>query len=232
MDGTRKSYPSDVGDDEWVFVAPYLTLMDPQAPQRVHELRDVFDGLRWMVRAGAPWRFLPNDFLPWEAGYQQTRRWLAAGRGADPTAVIFDSQTLQSTPESGIRAGYDGAERKRGAKLHSTVDTLGHLLARHVTSANEQDRAQVGALAVVVQEATGEHVELAFVDQGYTGQGPAEEAAAGWSKGASPGKCASAAWSVTANACQNSSLVSTSSPSPACCFTAPSSPLRQVHDML
>ena len=193
---TRKPYPTDVGDEEWAFVAPYLTLMDPEAPQRDHDLRDVFDALRWVVRAGAPWRFLPNDFPPWAAVYQQTRRWLAAGcfeamvhdlrcvlrlaagRTADPSAAIFDSQTLQSTPESGGRAGYDGHKRKRGSKLHIAVDTLGHLLALRVTPADEQDRAQVGALAAAVQEATREHVELAFVDQGYTGPGPAEEAAA------------------------------------------------------
>src|ERR671914_1748618 len=76
---TRKSYPSDVTDEEWAFVAPYLCLMREDAPQRDHELRDVFDGLRYLVRTGAPWRYLPGDFPPWAAVYQQTRRWMAAG---------------------------------------------------------------------------------------------------------------------------------------------------------
>jgi transposase len=75
----RKSYPSDVSDDEWAFVAPYLTLMTEEAPQRVHSPREVFNGLRWLVRAGAPWRMVPNDLPPWEAVYQQTRRWPRAG---------------------------------------------------------------------------------------------------------------------------------------------------------
>src|SRR5436853_2366377 len=101
-----------------------------------------------------------------------------AGRKQQPTAMIVDSRTLQSTPESGGRAGYDGAKRKKGAKVHAAVDTLGHLLALHVTPANEQDRAQVERLAQAVQEATGETVELAYVDQGYTGEAPAEAAAA------------------------------------------------------
>jgi len=192
----RKPYPSDVSDDEWAFVAPYLTLMDPDAPQRTHELREVFNALRWIVRAGAPWRLLPTNFPPWAAVYQQTQRWLAAGsfeamvhdlrvvlrlaagRNAQPSAAIFDSRTLQSSPESGERAGYDGYKRRRGSKVHLAVDTLGHLLALHVTPADAQDRAQVGALAAAVQEATGEHVEVAFVDQGYTGDAPAAEAAA------------------------------------------------------
>jgi len=192
----RKPYPSDVGDEEWALVAPYLTLLDEGAPQRVHALREVFNALRWLVRAGASWRMLPHDLPPWPLVYQQTQRWLAAGvfdalvadlrrvlrladgRAAEPTAAILDSRTLQSTPESGGRAGYDGAKRRKGSKVHLAVDTLGQFLALHVTPASAQDRAQVAALAVAVQEATGEHVELAYVDQGYTGDRPADAAAA------------------------------------------------------
>ena len=191
----RTPYPSNVSDDEGAFVAPYLTLMTPDAPQRHYDLREVFNALRWLVRSGAPWRMLPHDFPRWEAVYQQTQHWLQAGcfaaivedlrlllrlaQGRNPqlSAAIFDSQTLQSSPESGTRAGYDGHKRKKGSKLHLAVDTLGHLLALHVTPANEQDRAQVGVLAEAVQEATGEHVELGYVDQGYTGQVVAEAAA-------------------------------------------------------
>ena len=91
-------------------------------------------------------------------------------------AAIFDSRTLQSTPESGNHAGYDGAKRRKGSKVHAAVDTLGNLLSLLVTPANEQDRAQVGELAQAVQEATGQSVEIAFVDAGYTGDAPAEAA--------------------------------------------------------
>jgi len=139
---SRKRYPSDVSDEEWLFVAPYLTLMREDAPQREYALRDVFDGLRWIVRAGAAWRMMPGDLPPWEVVYQQTQRWLAAGvfeaivqdlrvllrlaegRRAQPSAAIFDSRTLQSSPESGGRAGYDGAKRRKGSKVHVAVDTL------------------------------------------------------------------------------------------------------------
>src|SRR5829696_889782 len=174
----RKPYPTDVSDEEWAFVAPYLALVREDAPQRTHDLRKVFDALRWIVRAGAPWRMLPNDFPPWEAVYQQTQRWIASGRSESPNAAILDSRTLQSTPESGHRGGYDGAKRKKGSKVHAAVDTLGHLLALRVTSATEQDRSQVEALAKTVQEATGESVELAYVDRGYTGEKAAAEAEA------------------------------------------------------
>ena len=191
---TRRPYPSDVSDEEWAFVAPYLTLLPEDAGQRKYPLREVFNGLRYLIKSGAPWRWIPHDLPPWIIVYQQTRRWLEAGvfdalvadlrlllrvqagRSGQPSAVILDSRTIQSTPESGARAGYDGHNRRKGSKIHAAVDTLGQLLALQVTPANEQDRAQVARLAAAVQEATGEHVEVAFVDQGYTGAEPAAEA--------------------------------------------------------
>jgi len=190
----RKPYPSDISDDEWAFVAPYLTLMTADAPQREHSLREVCNGLRWLVRAGAAWRLMPHDLPPWHTVYQQSQRWLKAGvfetmvhdlravlrraqgRTAAPSAAIFDSRTVPSTPESGTRAGYDGAKRRRGSKVHRAVDILGSLLAAHVTAASEQDRSQVSLLAAKVQEVTGDSVVIAFVDQGYTGAQAAQDA--------------------------------------------------------
>jgi transposase len=196
MDTTpRTPYPTDVSDDEWAFLAPYLTLMREDAPQRTYPLRELFNGLRFITRTGLQWRYMPHDLPPWPAVYQQTRRWLDAGvfetiiadlralirlgegRAPAPTAAIFDSRTLQSTPESGARAGWDGAKRRKGTKIHLAVDTLGQFLALVVTPADDQDRAQVAELADAVQAATGESVELAFVDQGYTGDQPATDAA-------------------------------------------------------
>jgi transposase len=190
----RTAYPSDVSDDEWAFVAPYLILMKEDAPQREHSLREVFNGLRYIVRTGMQWRMMPNDLPPWHAVYQQSRRWLRAGvfedmvrdlrmllreiagRPPQPRAAILDGRTLQSSPESGARAGYDGHKRRKGSKVHLAVDTLGQLLAARVTPANEQERAQVDELAAQIQEATGDSVEVAFVDQGYTGKQPAADA--------------------------------------------------------
>ena len=170
----RTGYLSDVTDEEWDFCAPYLTLMKEDAPQRDHSLRTIFNALRWFIRAGCPWRMMPNDLPPWHTVHQQTQRWMRAGcfeamahdlrmllrlladRNKHPTAAILDSRTLQSTPESGGRAAYDGAKRRKGSKVHIAVDTLGHLLALKVTNGN---------------------VELAFVDQGYTGENPQAAAA-------------------------------------------------------
>ncbi len=193
--GSKTDYASDVSDEEWAFCAPYLTLMKENAPQREYSMRGLFNAVRYMVRAGCPWRMMPNDLPPWYTVHQQARRWIKAGcfeamahdlrevlrlvaqKSAQPSAVILDGRTLQSTPESGSRAGYDGYKRKKGSKVHAAVDTLGHLLALKVTAANEQERAQVADLIEEVQKATGEKVEVAFVDQGYTGEEPAEQAA-------------------------------------------------------
>src|SRR5512135_3573181 len=101
----------------------------------------------------------------------------AAGKGPEPTAAILDSRTIQSTRASSGRAGDAGDQRRKGSKVHVAVDTLGHLLAWHVSPANEQDRAPVGVLAQAVPEVTGRSVELASVDQRDTGAGPAAAAA-------------------------------------------------------
>ena len=104
----RKPYPTDVSDEEWAFVAPYLTLLREDAKQRKHDLREVFNAARWMVRAGAGWRLLPNDLPPWEIVYQQTQRWMAAGVFA---MMVHDLRALlrmvegRSPAPSAVRSG-------------------------------------------------------------------------------------------------------------------------------
>src|SRR5258707_15749716 len=130
---SRKSYPSDVSDDEWTFVAPYLVLLAEDASQRRYPLREVVNGLCYLVKTGAHWRMLPHDLPPWPVVYQQMRRWMAAGcfessvadlhlllrraaaRPHPPTAAILDSRTPQSTPASGGPAGSAGHQRRKGA---------------------------------------------------------------------------------------------------------------------
>src|SRR5262245_49460483 len=149
------SYPSDVSDEEWAVAVSYLTLLSPTALQRKHDLR-------YLARTGVPWRYVPNDFPPWPVVYQQLRRWVAAGsfealvhdtrlllrtlkgRSSQPSAVILDARVLQSTPESGSRAGYSGHKRRKGSKVHAAVDTLGYPLALSVTP-SERRRANASA---------------------------------------------------------------------------------------
>ncbi len=190
-------------DEEWAFVLPYLLLCREDSPQRKHDLRAVFNAVRYVAKTGGQWRFLPNDLPPWFVVYQQMQRWLKAGcfemlvddvrlllrewagRKGQPTAVVIDSRTLQSTPESGARAGYDGAKRRKGSKVHPAVDTLGHLLALTVTAASDGDREQVATLAEEIQQVTGNNVELAYVEStratpGRTPPKPRRSMACGW----------------------------------------------------
>jgi transposase len=192
---SRRGYPSDVSDDEWELVVPHLTLLPEDALQRRYQLRAAFNAARWIAPTGAPWRYLPVDFPPWPAVYQQVRRWIEAGsfealvhdlrlllrvlkgRAAQPSAAILDARVLQSSPESGARAGYNGHKRRKGSKVHAAVDTLGHLLALAVTPANADERTQVQTLTRRVQEVSGQTVRVAFGDQGYTGEEAAATAA-------------------------------------------------------
>ena len=124
---TLKPYPSDVSDEEWALVAPYLALLREDCRQRRHSLREVFNAMRWMVRAGAPWRLIPHDFPPWAAVHQQAQRWIAAGvfealvhdlrallrlaahRAPEPTAAVLDgahlAKLLRERPTGRLRRG-------------------------------------------------------------------------------------------------------------------------------
>ena len=190
----RRGYLTDVSDEEWSFVLPYLLLSRSDNASGEHDLRAIFNAVRYMVKGGNQGRLIPNDLPPWPAAHLQMRRWMRAGcferivedvqsllrqfggRKGQPTAVCIDSRTLQSTPESGARGAYDGAKRRKGSKVHIAVDTLGHLIALTVTPADQGDRTQVEALARQMQQVTGGTVELAYVDQGYTGAAAAEAA--------------------------------------------------------
>jgi len=75
---TRTPYQTDVSDEEWAFVAPYLTLLPHDAGQSKYPLREMFNGVRSIVKSGAHWQLMPHDLPPWPLVYQQMRRWMAA----------------------------------------------------------------------------------------------------------------------------------------------------------
>jgi transposase len=146
----RKAYPSDVSDKEWALVAPCLALMTEDAPQRAM----AYAGSCGPERNGAG---CPMTCRPGRSSINSRERWIKAGvfeslvhdlhavlriadgRKESSTAAIFDSRTLQSTPESNGRAGYGGAKRRKGSNILLAVDTPRHLLALCVTAADEQD---------------------------------------------------------------------------------------------
>lgn len=185
---TRLPYRSDVDDETYLFMLPYLLLVPEDAPQRKYPLREVLNAALWIGRTGSQWDMLPHDFPPYKIVHQQVMRWFEhgcfeniahdlemltreeTGRNSVPSVAIIDSRTLQSTPESGHRAGYDGAKRRKGSKIHAAVDTMGNVIALTVTPADEQDREQVYDLCHAVQEVTGNSIDVVIADAGYTGE--------------------------------------------------------------
>ena len=184
----RQAYRSDVDDETYLFMLPYLLLIPEDAPQRKYPLREMLNAALWIGRTGSQWAYLPHDFPPYKIAHQQVMRWFEHGcfenmahdlrmltreealRDELPTVAIIDSRTLQSTPESGGRAGYDGGKKRKGSKIHAAVDTLGNVITLLVTPANEQDRAQVYDLCAQAREVTGGAVNVVLADAGYTGE--------------------------------------------------------------
>lgn len=150
--------------------------MTQDAPQRMLALHELFHALRWLVRTGSRWRYVPRDLPPWHTVYVQTQGSLVAGcfgsnlydlrhllrialgRNEESAAIVLDGDTLQGTIESGNRAGCDAHNEKRGSKVHVVVATLGHLLVALAAPTNEQERTPVGELVKAVQKATDQHV--------------------------------------------------------------------------
>jgi transposase len=184
----RTGYKTDLSDDEWHFTALYLALIPFDAPQRVHDPREVLNAVRYVVKTGVPWEYLPNEFPPAEIVKAQLQRWIAhhcfenivhdlrellrleATREAQPSHSIVDSRFAISTPESGSRAAYNGHKAKSGSKVHKVVDTFGYLLSLVVTAGNVDDRKPLDELCQKVQEVTGNNVLYMYADDGYRGE--------------------------------------------------------------
>ena len=188
MDSQRAPYSSYLDDDTYAFMLPYLLLKPEDVPQRVYPIREVLNALLYVGRTGVQWESLPHDFPPYKIVHQQAIRWFEHHcfenmqhdlrimvrredfRDGQPTVALVDSRTLQSTPESGSRAGYDGGKKKRGTKIHLAVDTLGSVISVIATAADEQDRDQVFDICQKIQEETGGNIDVMIGDQGYTGE--------------------------------------------------------------
>jgi putative transposase len=191
----RKSYPTDMTDDEWEVARAYVPepIWHPNLQEPKHSRRDVLDAIFYRERTGCQWRNLPNDLPPWKQVFEYYRKWRDDGtinalhdalralaregvphadgtsRNADPSACILDSQSAKTTEEGTEARGYDAGKKVKGRKRHVVVDTLGLVLAVNVTSASVQDRD--GALPVL-EEAARECPSLrsAFMDGAYRGK--------------------------------------------------------------
>ncbi len=155
----RKTYPTDLSDEEWAYLKIRLPASKLPGRLRAHSLRDIVDAIFYVLRSGCPWRFLPSDFPPWSTVYYHFRKFRMSGLwqrifmvlraaerkrvGKDPdaSAAIMDSQSAKTTEEGAATNGYDAHKNVKGRKRHLLVDTLGLPLSVYVTPADVQDRA-------------------------------------------------------------------------------------------
>jgi putative transposase len=118
----RRRYPSDLTDAQWTRLELLLPPGRPGGRPRAHPVREIVDALRYVLRGGIAWRALPHDYPPWQTAYHYFRAWRLdgtwerlndelrdlvrerAGRNAQPSAGILDSQSAKTTEKGGLAA--------------------------------------------------------------------------------------------------------------------------------
>lgn len=196
MSKSQQTYPTCLNDIEWHVIEQYLPQPRPKGPggrPREHSYRQILNAIFYITRGGCAWRMLPHDLPPWKTVYHYFRGWRKdgtwqrlndtlrqdvrqkAGRPAQPSAAILDSQSVK-TSQGGQARGFDGGKKITGRKRHLVVDTLGLVLIAMVTAANVQDvhagRQVLQKLHAWFQRAdnsAGGRLALIWADGGYRG---------------------------------------------------------------
>lgn len=182
----RKAYSTDLSDPEWERIQPLIPPPKPGGRPRRVDMREILNGIFYLLRAGCAWRLLPHDFLGWNITYHYFRTWRReeiwgrilvalrtqvrkqAGREESPSAAIIDSQSVKTTEKGGLK-GYDAGKKVNGRKRHILVDTMGLLLAVVVHAANIQDRDGAKLLLAKIHNLFP-RLQLIWADSGYAGQ--------------------------------------------------------------